>query len=136
MTAMTGPAIAAPAPRIPRVVTTPTAKSTAQLMKETDGMLDRLDKLIASLDQENWDAVGDSIGALIGNAEELAALRLKRTPVARRYEFKRLLGDLVLDLHGMGVAVAKKDRAAAMGVYTQVRNDCESCHDAFRWTKK
>jgi cytochrome c peroxidase len=132
MRALSGEIAPVTPPRVPRLVTKPTASSTFKLMTQVDGMLDRLDRLIGSVDSERWQEVAASVEQLTANAEELAALRAKIVKPARLSELNERIGDLLVDFRGLADAAERRDRAAAMTTYASVRDHCESCHHAFR----
>jgi Cytochrome C' len=120
------------APRLPRVVTKPSTHSTRALMTSVDGMLDRLDRLIGSLDGEQWTEVRTGVDRLSANTEELAALRRNLVPPRRRTELKEQIGALAADFRELAAAADHRDHQAAHQAYETVRNDCDSCHQAFR----
>lgn len=123
-------------PRIPRVVQRPTFHSTRQLMQSTDGMLHQLDTMVANVEGGQWNEVRSAVAILVSNSEELAALRFKLTKAERVGELKELLGDLIIDLGDLDSQAVRHDRAKASMAYDRVRGRCDSCHEAFRWTKK
>jgi cytochrome c peroxidase len=136
MKALTGNVSRTEVPRIPRLVAKSRFGSTRELMKSTDGMLQQLDHMIASVEVGRWTEVRTALATLIRNSEELAALRLKATPVERHEQLEELLGELIIDFEELDSQAARQDRAQVAAIYEQVRGRCESCHDAFRWTKK
>jgi cytochrome c peroxidase len=136
MKALTGKTPIVAEPRIPVVVENPRSKSTKELMKRADGMLQELDKTIASVDSGQWDEVRKSVSVLIQNSEELATLRAKATKPARRTQMLELLGELILSFQDLDASAARHDRAATSAVYEVVRSRCEGCHEAFRWAGK
>jgi cytochrome c peroxidase len=136
MKALTGKAPQVEAPRIPHVVASPRFRSTKELMRSAEGMLHQLDNLMVGVEVGRWTEVRKAIAILIADAEELAALRLKVTPARRHDEFKGLLGDLIIDFEQLDLEAVRRDRAKFSAVYEQVRARCDSCHEAFRWTKK
>jgi len=136
MKALTGKTAIVTEPRVPVVIAKPRASSTRDLMKRADGMLQQLDKTIASVDAGQWDAVRKSVARLIENSEELATLRTRATKPAHQTKMKELLGDLILAFEDLDASAARRDRAATSAIYDDVRSRCEACHDAFRWTNK
>jgi cytochrome c peroxidase len=134
--ALTGKTPNAKEPRIPVVVEEPHSKSTKDLMKRADGMLQKLDKTIASVDAGQWEEVRQSLAILIQNSEELATLRLRTMKPARHTQLKELLGDLIVAFEDLDASAARHDRAASSAIYDVVRTRCEACHDAFRYTNK
>jgi cytochrome c peroxidase len=136
MKALTGKTAIVKEPRIPVVVENPRSKSTKELMKRADGMLQELDKTIASVDTGQWDEVRKSVAVLIQNSEELATLRARATKPTRRAQMLELLGELILSFEDLDASAARHDRAATSAVYDDVRSRCEACHEAFRWFGK
>jgi len=137
MKALTGTSLPAfDPPRIPRVVERPSFQSTRQLMKNTDGMLHQLDTMVANVEGGQWNDVRKALATLVSDSEELAAFRFKATKPERLGELKELLGDLIIDLRELDSHAARHDRAKATMAYDRVRGSCDSCHEAFRWTKK
>jgi cytochrome c peroxidase len=136
MKALTGKTPVVTEPRIPNVVEHPRSKSTRELMRRADGMLQELDKTIASVDSGQWEQVRKSVAVLIQNSEELATLRARATKPARRAEMSELLGELILSFQDLDASAARHDRAATSAVYDDVRSRCEACHVAFRWRGK
>ncbi len=136
MKSLTGKTVPVESPRLPRVVTEPHSKSTKELMKSVDGMLEQLDKLISGLDAGHWKDVRAAVEKLTGNAEELATLRVQQTKPERLPELKERLGNLILEFRAIDDAADRENRNDAMAAYERARQRCEQCHDAFRWTKK
>jgi cytochrome c peroxidase len=133
MSSLTGRVPPQDAPRVPRVVNEPHARSTRELMKSVDGMLSQLDKLIQSLDAGDWEVVRESAERLTENAEELATMRMRETKPERRTELVEKLGALIVQLRVLDSTAVRRSRPDAIAAYSAVRDCCEDCHDAFRW---
>ena len=136
MRALTGKPLTIERPRLPRVNRTPRRISTLTLMKDVDGMLASLDRLVARLDEGEWDEARATVNRLIGNTEELAALRSRLVPKERLPLLRLRIGALVVAFDDLERAIGRRERAAAMTAYDGVRDRCEQCHDDFRGQRR
>jgi cytochrome c peroxidase len=132
MRALTGKDAPLPLPRVPRVVAKPRARSTRELMKSADGMLDSLDKLVTRLDCRDWEASRALVEQLIANAEELAALRLPATHGPDRPLLLELSGNIVVELRDLDGAIGGHRVPEVTASYERVRGACEHCHEQLR----
>jgi hypothetical protein len=134
--ALTGKPIEVERPRLPHLNKSPRRITTLALMKDVDGMLSNLDKLVPTLDAGQWDQASATIDRLIENTEELAALRSKLVAPERVPLLKRRVGALIVAFSDLATATKHHNRTAAMAAYESVRERCEQCHDDFRTSKK
>jgi cytochrome c peroxidase len=132
----------APLP-VPGAYASKSKKTLDEIMKQSDGMLEALDALFASLREKDLVRVEEHCDKLLENAETLDVQRAPSVPRARWLEFREHQGNLVLALKTLQRAVTDRDHphdASSMGaihkMYKDVREQCNACHEVFREDKE